>query len=195
VITPEFAVLSPTVQAAVTVENIERSRLGQDYRQLDINLLIDLLVKSTKRFHYDDIRGIECGLLGQAATLNLIFNQFVRRGVEAFHNDERESEFRIAFRAQSQYRATLATLAAIKNPGAVAFVNQANIAHGPQQVNNSCTVRNTPRMRRKTKFRPNKQSGRKRELLPNPRASAVKSDADSRMEALGTIDGTKDDRG
>ena len=41
-----------------------------------------------------------------------------------------------ALKAQSQCRATLETLAAIKNPAPVAFVRQANIAHGPQQVNN-----------------------------------------------------------
>lgn len=40
-----------------------------------------------------------------------------------------------ALRAQAQSRATLETLAAIKNPPAV-FAGQANIAHGPQQVNN-----------------------------------------------------------
>ena len=39
-------------------------------------------------------------------------------------------------KAQSQCRATLETLAAVKNPQPVAFVQQANIAHGPQQVNN-----------------------------------------------------------
>jgi hypothetical protein len=41
-----------------------------------------------------------------------------------------------ALRAQAQCRATLETLAGIKNPQPVAFVRQANIAHGPQQVNN-----------------------------------------------------------
>jgi hypothetical protein len=44
---------------------------------------------------------------------------------------------RLALKAQSQCRATLETLAAIKNPQPVAFVRQANIAHGPQQVNNA----------------------------------------------------------
>jgi hypothetical protein len=37
----------------------------------------------------------------------------------------------LALKAQSQCRATLETLAAIKNPQPVAFVRQANIAHGP----------------------------------------------------------------
>jgi hypothetical protein len=43
---------------------------------------------------------------------------------------------RLGLKAQSQCRATLETLATIKNPQPVAFVRQANIAHGPQQVNN-----------------------------------------------------------
>jgi len=42
---------------------------------------------------------------------------------------------RLALKAQGQCRATLETLAAIKNPPVV-FARQANIAHGPQQVNN-----------------------------------------------------------
>jgi hypothetical protein len=109
-------------------------------------------------------------------------------------DDQRVIEARIAFRAWSRCRATLATLAAIKlRP--VAFVNQANIAHGPQQVNNSRVVRNGSTPRREAKIRPSKVSGRKRELLPNPRASAVKSDADPQMETLGAVHGTEDNRG
>lgn len=36
----------------------------------------------------------------------------------------------------SKLRAPRETLAAIKNPAPVTFVRQANVAHGPQQVNN-----------------------------------------------------------
>jgi hypothetical protein len=42
---------------------------------------------------------------------------------------------RMALKAQNQCRMTLETLATIKNPPAV-FARQANIADGPQQVNN-----------------------------------------------------------
>ena len=42
---------------------------------------------------------------------------------------------RLAVKAQNQCRMTLETLANIKNAPAV-FAKQANIAHGPQQVNN-----------------------------------------------------------
>ena len=42
----------------------------------------------------------------------------------------------MALRAQSQCRATLETLAAIKNP-AVVFAKQANVTTEPQQINNA----------------------------------------------------------
>lgn len=42
---------------------------------------------------------------------------------------------RLALKAQSQRRATLETLATIKNPPVI-YAKQANIANGPQQVNN-----------------------------------------------------------
>ena len=41
---------------------------------------------------------------------------------------------RLALKAQSQARATAETLGLLKNPAP--YIRQANIAHGPQQVNN-----------------------------------------------------------
>jgi hypothetical protein len=43
---------------------------------------------------------------------------------------------RLALKAQRQCRATIETLVMAKNPAPVTFVKQANVAHGPQQVNN-----------------------------------------------------------
>ncbi len=56
--------------------------------------------------------------------------------LHAEHMDHLDRYLRLALKAQSQCRATLETLATIKNPPAV-FARQANIAHGPQQVNNN----------------------------------------------------------
>ena len=49
---------------------------------------------------------------------------------------------RLALKAQGQCRATLETLATIKNPPTV-FARQANIANGPQQVNNGVSFART----------------------------------------------------
>ena len=55
------------------------------------------------------------------------------------HFDEAERLMRLGLKAQNQCRATLETLATIKNPP-VLFARQANIAHGPQQVNNGVSL-------------------------------------------------------
>jgi hypothetical protein len=136
-LTSEFQHLSPTIQSAITIDDINRAELDFAAAKLDLGNLADKMVSGLKRFHFGDIRGVENGLLCQARTLDRLFNLFVRRACHEGTPEYRELEFRIAFRAQSQYRATLSTLAAIKNPARVAFVNQANITSGPQQVNNA----------------------------------------------------------
>jgi hypothetical protein len=146
--TREFQTLSPTMQTAITIDEIDKAELDFAASGLDLDGLADELVKGLKRFHFGDIRGVENGLLSQANTLNQIFHIFTRRGCREGSWEYREMEFRIAFRAQSQYRATLATLAAVKNPARVAIVNQANIAHGPQQINNGGPAHDRRRSRR-----------------------------------------------
>jgi len=86
----------------------------------------------------------EAMLLGQAHALQAIFMSLSRRAVKQEYLKQYETYLRLALKAQGQCRATLDTLAAIKNPPVV-FAKQANIAHGPQQVNNGTPP--TPRAR------------------------------------------------
>ncbi len=44
----------------------------------------------------------------------------------------------LALKAQAQSRATLQALTELKYPRQAIYAGQANIAHGPQQVNNMC---------------------------------------------------------
>src|ERR1700738_2330839 len=53
--------------------------------------------------------------------------------------DSAERLLRLAFRAQSQSRATVETLGNMKNPPMV-FASQANMTTGPQQVNNGLAL-------------------------------------------------------
>lgn len=76
-------------------------------------------------------------LMAQALALNSIFTKL---SVQAAQVDERdlrklETYIRLALKAQSQSRATLEALVAVGNPP-VLFAQQANVAFGPQQVNN-----------------------------------------------------------
>src|SRR5690606_18062274 len=69
---------------------------------------------------------------------NAIFLEMTRRAALNMgeHLSATEQYMRLALKAQSQARTTIETLSEVKNPKAVAFVRQANIANGPQQVNN-----------------------------------------------------------
>ena len=84
----------------------------------------------------DDLRECEAMLYSQAHALQAIFVDAARqvKTQEWFSNSE--SFMRMGLKAQNQCRITLETLAQIKNPPAV-FARQANIAQGPQQVNNN----------------------------------------------------------
>ena len=101
-----------------------------------------------------------------------------------------ETYLRLALKAQSQCRASIESLAQIKNPPVV-YARQANFANGAQQVNNGVTV---PRPR-ENEIPPSKQSGDEHELLQDRRASALTSRVDSTLEAVGAIDRTADGGG
>ena len=81
------------------------------------------------------MRRPEAMLVAQAYSLQAIFVQLARKASQQEYMKNYETFLRLALKAQSQCRASLETLAMLKNPGVV-FAKQANIAHGPQQVNN-----------------------------------------------------------
>lgn len=122
----------PTVLAASAITLFE----GDNH---DINALISELETQAARVHTGDMSRAESMLIAQSHTLDELFNALLRRSCANFNGgylDAGERYMRLALKAQSQCRTTLETLAEIKNPCPVAFVKQANIAHGPQQVNN-----------------------------------------------------------
>jgi hypothetical protein len=132
-----YSVLNPCVQAAQSVSSW--CPTGVDIPAL----AVELLERSTKII-YGNMDRPESMLIAQAHTLDTIFNSLARRAKANFDNgtgvfsQTGEAYLRVALRAQSQCRATLETLAVLKNPPTVAFVRQANIATagGNQQVNN-----------------------------------------------------------
>ena len=89
-----------------------------------------------------DLSAAETMLTAQAFALNAIFGEMARRaGLNmAEYIDASERYMRLALKAQGQCRATLETLATIKNPPVV-FARQANINNGgQQQVNNGTAL-------------------------------------------------------
>lgn len=96
------------------------------------------LTQSVEALKDNDLSRCEAMLFTQAHALQSIFMNMSRRSALNMgeHLKAMETYMRLALKAQAQCVRTLEVLAAIKNPQPVAFVKQANIAHGPQQVNN-----------------------------------------------------------
>lgn len=145
--------LRPTVQAALTLMDYNKG-----FGELSINTLVNDLGKQCELAGQGDLSRAETILTAQAHTLDAIFHNFARRAQRAEYMNQLEANMRLALKAQSQCRSTLETLAAIKNPQPVAFVKQANISNGPQQVNNGKSFSTSTRERahaRKTENRQN----------------------------------------
>lgn len=105
------------------------------------------------------LNSAECNVsgtfLGSATAVLVIFAFAIRRMRRANMNKGEylgvvETYMRMTLRAPAQCRATLETLATIKNPP-VLIAKKANIAHGPQQVNNGTLAPEPPHAREKSK--------------------------------------------
>jgi len=102
-----------------------------------IDALLQEVIDKTKVVTDGDMRLVEAMLFGQAATLQNLFSNLLQRAAGQEGLPQFTAMLSLGLKAQAQCRCTLEALAEIKNPRPVAFVKQANIAHGPQQVNNS----------------------------------------------------------
>lgn len=129
--------LRPSVQAAVTLEQVNKGTFN-----LDLLELVDALSDQAKAASTGDLSHAEALLVTQAQTLDGLFHNMTRRAMlnVGEHMAAAETYMKLALKAQAQARATIETLAELKNPRMVQFVNQANIANGPQQVNNTGNV-------------------------------------------------------
>jgi hypothetical protein len=128
-------------------------------------------------------------LMNQATALQTLFARLAERGMSCTDATPFEINMRVALRAQSQCRATIETLAAIKNPSSVAFVRQANIAHGPQQVNNQTSTRTPARTREIENMQSKLLEASNGERLDSGTPSAAGA-PNHELEAVDAINGT-----
>ena len=126
--------LNTIARNATTSQKFSTTKWGQ----VDELHAITVMRAKADKVRAGDMTEVETVLTVQAATLDSIFNEFAQRAAwNAGHSmPATETYLRLALKAQAQCCRTLETLAEIKNPRPVAFVRQANIAHGHQQVNN-----------------------------------------------------------
>lgn len=179
--------LAPHLRAARTAASVAKED------GLEIQAVMEELAAQGARVAAGDLTRAEEMLSTHAHTLDVLFNRLV---LVAHRNTQSlpvfESCLRLAFRAQAQCRATIETLALVKNPptGAV-FAKQANIAHGPQQVNNGVPSARTPEPVSAQNELLERMNGERMDTG----AARATGDADSKLAAVDALDGTKNVRG
>lgn len=111
--------------------------LGASQPGLSITDMVNSLKDHGQRVNGNDLAAAEQMLMAQSVALNAIFAEMARRSALNMgqYPEFMERYMRLALKAQGQCRATVETLAAMKNPPVV-FAKQANISNGHQQVNN-----------------------------------------------------------
>jgi hypothetical protein len=178
-------VLRPTVQAAATLKAYDKS-----YGDIDLKGLVDALAEQTKYSNGGDLSRAEAMLTAQAHTLDAIFNNLASKAIKAEYMGILDTYLKLALRAQSQCRSTWEALAAIKNPPFMGYVQQANIAHGPQQVNNS-PPDETSRTR-ENENQQNKLMEQKNDEWVDTGTKGAAGRADTAMATVGEVDRTED---
>ena len=180
--------LQPIFQAACVVKSFN---VGKDGSGPDLRTLIANLGKQVGAVIGGDLDRAEEMLIVQAHSLDVIFSTLAQRAAAnaGVYMGTCETYLRLALKAQSQCRATLETLAPIKNPPVI-YGRLANIANGPQQVNNG-----VPSQAREIESQQSKLSGAGNELLPDTRAPALAGRVDSQVATVGEINRTQDGNG
>lgn len=159
--------------------------------EIDTPTLLATLRDQAAAVQTGDLAHAEAMLINQASSLQALFVRLTERAMEQGHMPNLEGFMRMALRAQSQCRATLETLATIKNPPIV-YAKQANVTTGPQQVNNGIPASTRAR---EIETEQSQLSGGTHELLPDTRASGLESRVNPALETLGEIDRAEVPRG
>lgn len=125
--------LSPEILAASTIK-----AQYPKHEQININALITELSSQSEKIKNNDLGRAETMLIAQAHTLDALFAELVGRSrlnMGEYFNAA-DKYMRLALKTQGQCRATLETLAAIKNPQPFIQNNKAQY----QQVNNNLSA-------------------------------------------------------
>lgn len=129
--------VKPSMNGAAVIQAYQGNVMGKD---ADINVLIDRLRDTFTEVKSGDLHTLEAMLISQATALQTIFTSLARRAQAQEYQKNLEAFLGLALKAQAQSRATISALVDLKYPRQATFVKQANIANGPQQVNNGAAA-------------------------------------------------------
>ncbi len=152
----------PSLNNASVIESFQSNVMGKD---ADLGTMVQMLETSIQQVSNADLSGLEAMLVGQATALQTIFTSLARRAAVQQGLAQYQTYMGLALKAQAQSRATITALADLKRPKQSAFIGQANLTTGPQQVNN---VVHCIAPVASSQIPPNQLSGVLNELHQNP---------------------------
>lgn len=179
-------VVSGLMHNAITTTRFSEAQCSD----IDLTDCFNALETSVSAVSAGDLQNVEALLMGQAVALNAVFTHLANRARLNMgeHLDAADRYMRLALKAQGHCRATLETLATMKAPPAV-FARQANIAHGPQQVNN-VPAHPASVVREQNRISGKRTIGGANDL--DRRAKAISGRGNSTLAAVGALDGPQD---
>jgi hypothetical protein len=181
---------SAAVTNTVTASHFAKGSFGA----LDLSESISVKNEKIAKVKAGDMPEVEATLIAQAVTLDTVFNELARRAAANMgaHTTATETYLRLAFKAQAQCRATLETLAEVKNPRHATFVHQQNIAN-QQQVNNggdnTTSTRAPAPAQRKSSNRANELLEAQHGEWMDTGATGKAGGTDPHVEAVGMVNG------
>jgi hypothetical protein len=181
-------ITSPDLAAYRVIGMMQPKNLADE---IDAPTMLATLRDQAAAVQRGNLSHAEAMLINQASALQALFVRLSEKAMEQSHMPNLEGFMRMALRAQSQCRATLETLAAIKNPPIV-YARQANVTTGPQQINNGTAA---PSRAGEIKTGQTQLSGGTNELLQDTRTSGDASRVNPALETLGEIDRAEVPRG
>ena len=125
--------LQPSMLSSAVMDAYKNGFQGE---AINIALTQEILAKSIEQLQSGDFSKVDAMLLSQASALEMMFTSLARKATGYESLLGYQTVMKLALKAQNQSRATLHTLMQRHQPKQTAFIKQANIAHGHQQVNN-----------------------------------------------------------
>ena len=174
--------IRPSVQGATTIQAYHKS-LGKT----DIGALINELNSQAKTVRDGNLARVEAVLMTQAQTLDVIFNHLAELAIGQQIISHIDAFLRLGLKAQTQCRATLETLAEIKNPRPTAFIKQQNVGVN-QQVNNGELPEAVARAREISKNPTNELLEIEKHERLDTRTTGAARLEHSQLETVGIID-------
>jgi hypothetical protein len=171
-----------TAHSFLTAQTMQ-SYSGFDPTALDITDMVGELKKAGDEVVRGDLGRIERTLTSQFLTLDTIFGNLAELSKRQEYMKQMETYLRLALKAQAQARATAEALALLKNPQP--YIKQANIANGPQQVNNGQSAVAAPTHAGIFQSSPNKLLEAQDANILDTRAPTAAGRVNQRVEALG----------